>query len=202
MIRLAALLCCIPSLALAETRLPSDEHFRVDTIATGFVDAMEMAVTPTGEIFVVERTGALKVVAPKTGTVSTLNTLPVDNKPYADYDFASKKIGARFDPANPINNSPNNTGLNELPPAHPGSKLIASTTCLACHTTTQKSIGPTYKEVAKKYAKDPQAVPRLAEKILKGGTGVWGQQPMPPRPQHNIEETQQMVEAILKVDAP
>ncbi len=547
MTRLAALLCCIPSLAFAETRIPSDEHFRVDTIATGFVDAMEMAVTPTGEILIVERTGALKIVDPKTGDVSTIDTIPVevrkdefarecgllgitldpkfsenqwlylyysikddpkhrlarfqlkdgqlstqktlleipqdrenatcheggslafgpdgclylstgdntcpfesngsapiderpdrkwydaqrsaantndlrgkilrikptpeggytipdgnlfpvgttktrpeiyvmgcrnpyrisidpetnylywgkvgpdaggdskrgprgydeinqarkagnfgwpyfiaDNKPYADYDFAAKKTGPKFDPAKPVNHSPNNTGLTELPPAqpafwhyprasacagpvfysknfpqsgpglpkefdscliaydwtstwirvikldekgdivwnepwlskfrfihpgdmamgpqgelyileygtawydgndgalkrvtysteaktieipdsdprmiglpldHPGSKLIASTTCLACHTTTQKSIGPTYTEVAKKYAKDPEAVPRLAEKILKGGTGVWGQQPMPPHPQHNIEETQQMVEAILKVGA-
>ena len=547
MTRLAALLCCIPSLALAETRIPSDEHFRVDTIATGFVDTMEMAVTPTGEILIIERTGALKIVDPKTGDVSTIDTIPVevrkdefarecgllgitldpkfsenqwlylyysikddpkhrlarfqlkegklssqktlldvphdrenatcheggslafgpdgclylstgdntcpfqsdgsapiderpdrkwydaqrsaantndlrgkilrikptpeggytipdgnlfpvgtaktrpeiyvmgcrnpyrisidsetnflywgkvgpdaggdskrgprgydeinqarkagnfgwpyfiaDNKPYADYDFATKKTGPKFDPTKPVNHSPNNTGLTELPPAqpafwhyprasacagpvfysknfpqsgpglpkefdscliaydwtstwirvikldekgdivwnepwlskfrfvhpgdmamgpqgelyileygtawydgndgalkrvtystepkaievpdsdprmvglpkdHPGSKLIASTTCLACHTTTQKSIGPTYKEVAKKYAKDPEAVSRLAEKILNGGTGVWGQQPMPPHPQHNIEETQQMVEAILKVGA-
>jgi cytochrome c len=80
-------------------------------------------------------------------------------------------------------------------------RLIADTTCLACHTTTQKSIRPTYREVAKKYRNDPKATKILAEKILKGGVGVWGEQPMPPHPQHNIEETLQIVEAILQFPA-
>ena len=91
--------------------------------------------------------------------------------------------------------------MKGLPADHPGTKLITGTTCLACHSTTQKSIGPTYRDVAKKYARDPKAIETLAEKIIKGGVGVWGQQPMPPHPQHNIEETQQMIEAILKVPA-
>jgi cytochrome c len=42
-----------------------------------------------------------------------------DNKAYWDYDFATGKSGDKFDPAHPINNSPNNTGLNDLPPAEP-----------------------------------------------------------------------------------
>ncbi len=542
-----ALLTLLPSFALGETRVPADEHFRVDTVAEGFVDAMEIAVTPKGYVFVIERTGALKIVNPTSGEVKLIETLPVelrekefarecgllgitldpqfkknswlylyyspkgealhrlaryefdgkkihspktllevpqdpengtcheggsltfgpdgclylstgdntcpfksngsapidegperkwfdaqrsaantndlrgkilrikptadgsytipegnlfpkgtaktrpeiyvmgcrnpyrisvdqksnylywgkvgpdagkdssrgprgydeinqarqagnfgwpyfsgDNKPYADYDFVTKKVGEKFDPTKPINSSVNNTGLTELPPAqpafwhyprasacagpvfhadrfpsggsglpneldgclivydwtstwirvikldekgdiewnepwlakfrfvhpgdmemgpkgelyileygsawydgkdgklkrvtysetpqaievpasdprmaglpadHPGTALISGTTCLACHSTTQKSIGPTYRDVAKKYAKDPKAIESLAEKIIKGGVGVWGEQPMPPHPQHNIEETQQMIEAILKVPA-
>lgn len=545
--KLLPLVFLIPFVSQAQSRLPADEHFRVDTVAEGFVDAMEIAVTPKGYVFVVERTGALKIVNPESGEIKTVQSIPVevrkkefarecgllgialdpnfgdnrwlylyysakgdpihrlsrftfdgsklldektllevphdrenatcheggslafgpdgclflstgdntcpfksngsapidegperkwydaqrtaantndlrgkilrikptpdgrysipkgnlfpkgtektrpeiyvmgcrnpyrisidqktnylywgkvgpdagrdssrgprgydeinqarqagnfgwpyfsgDNKPYADYDFTTKKTGAKFDPAKPINDSPNNTGLRELPPAqpafwhyprasacagpivyadqfpskanglpkaldgcliaydwtttkiraiklddegniewnepwlgkyrfvhpgdmamgpkgelyileygsswydgndgklkrvtysdtpqaievsasdprmkglpadHPGTKLISETTCLACHNTTQKSIGPTYRDVAKKYSKDPEAIEKLAEKILKGGVGVWGQQPMPPHPQHNIEETQQMVEAILKVPA-
>ncbi|MDB6122142.1 MAG: hypothetical protein JWQ71_1135 [Pedosphaera sp.] len=42
-----------------------------------------------------------------------------DNKAYWKYDFAKKTSGERFDPAKPINNSPNNTGIKELPPAQP-----------------------------------------------------------------------------------
>jgi len=42
-----------------------------------------------------------------------------DNKAYWDYDFATGKSGEQFNPAHPINNSPNNTGLNDLPPAQP-----------------------------------------------------------------------------------
>ena len=41
------------------------------------------------------------------------------NRPYAKWDFASLQTGPLFDPGKPVNNSPNNTGLNELPPATP-----------------------------------------------------------------------------------
>lgn len=40
-----------------------------------------------------------------------------DNQAYNQYDFATNKSGPKYDPAKPINNSPNSTGLNELPPA-------------------------------------------------------------------------------------
>lgn len=87
-----------------------------------------------------------------------------------------------------------------LPKDHPGSGLIGESTCLACHIAKKKSIGPSYLEVAKKYkGADSKVIEGLAEKILKGGAGVWGQQPMPPHPQHNHEQTQQMIEAILQV---
>ena len=56
-------------------------------------------------------------------------------------------------------------------------------------------------DVAKKYRKDPEARDRLAQKILSGGMGAWGEVPMPPHPQHNIEETQQMIDAILSINA-
>ncbi|TWG99002.1 glucose/arabinose dehydrogenase [Nocardioides sp. J9] len=42
-----------------------------------------------------------------------------DNTPYNDYNFASSTAGAAFDCDNPVNDSPNNTGLTQLPPAKP-----------------------------------------------------------------------------------
>ena len=42
-----------------------------------------------------------------------------NNKPYREHDFASQQSGNPFDPLHPINNSPNNTGSRELPPAQP-----------------------------------------------------------------------------------
>ncbi|MBW3624065.1 MAG: ThuA domain-containing protein, partial [Armatimonadetes bacterium] len=42
-----------------------------------------------------------------------------DNKPYRNFDFATDTPGALFDPAAPVNDSPNNTGLRTLPPAQP-----------------------------------------------------------------------------------
>ncbi len=59
-------------------------------------------------------------------------------------------------------------------------ELAKKHACLACHATDKKLVGPSYKEVAAKYAKDPGAQAKLADKVKKGGQGVWGQVPMPP----------------------
>lgn len=252
-----------------------------------------------------------------------------DNKAYASYDFASEKVGERFNPLQPVNFSPNNTGRQQLPPAtaplwfyprasacagpvyyyddyaaspsklpreldgclivydwtsawvrllkldasgdivfnepwlgrhlfihpvdmemgskgevylleygtpwydgsdgklkrisytadpvsfdvaqsdprmkglslaHEGTDLISKSTCLACHTTNIKSIGPSYEEVAEKYADDPDAQERLANKVMKGGAGVWGPIPMPPHPQHKMEDARKMIESILSLE--
>jgi len=89
--------------------------------------------------------------------------------------------------------------MKGLPKDHPGSKLIGSSTCLACHSPTKKSIGPSYLQIAQKYADHDDAGDLLIKKIIEGGSGVWGQQPMPAHPQHNREEASQMVDAIMKV---
>ncbi|MCX7206122.1 MAG: c-type cytochrome [Proteobacteria bacterium] len=58
--------------------------------------------------------------------------------------------------------------------------LARAKNCLACHAADKKIIGPAYKEVAAKYKGDANAVTKLADKIKKGGSGVWGTMPMPP----------------------
>lgn len=58
--------------------------------------------------------------------------------------------------------------------------LLTNGGCLACHAVDKKVVGPAFREVAEKYKDDPTAADRLAEKILKGGVGVWGPVPMPP----------------------
>ena len=63
-------------------------------------------------------------------------------------------------------------------PAFASADLAAKKNCMACHAVDKKLVGPAYKDVAAKYkAAD---VPKLAEKIQKGGSGVWGPVPMPP----------------------
>lgn len=54
-------------------------------------------------------------------------------------------------------------------------------TCMACHNADNKIVGPAYKDVAKKYAGDKNAVDALTKKVIDGGKGVWGEIPMPPR---------------------
>jgi cytochrome c len=64
-------------------------------------------------------------------------------------------------------------------PIAEGQSLIEGSDCLGCHKLDEKMIGPSYKEVAQKYENTPENVEMLAEKILKGSSGVWGDVPMP-----------------------
>jgi len=59
-------------------------------------------------------------------------------------------------------------------------ELAQKKNCMACHAVDKKIVGPSYKDVAAKYAKDKDAYKKLAEKIQKGGSGVWGAMVMPP----------------------
>ena len=75
-------------------------------------------------------------------------------------------------------------------------ELAQKSGCLACHTVDKKVVGPSYKEIAAKYKGDKAAEATLVQKVLKGGSGVWGQIPMPP---NNVSEAQaqQLVKWIL-----
>jgi cytochrome c551/c552 len=68
-----------------------------------------------------------------------------------------------------------------------GKSIMLSLDCKSCHQVDQKSIGPSYIDVAKKYEKDPNAPSYLVNKIIKGGGGVWGEVAMAAHP--NLSET-------------
>lgn len=67
--------------------------------------------------------------------------------------------------------------------------LLQKNTCTACHAVSSKLLGPSFKDIAKKYAERSDAAAYLAEKIKKGGAGVWGAIPMPPSPINELEST-------------
>lgn len=75
--------------------------------------------------------------------------------------------------------------------------LAKSKNCLACHGVDNKLIGPAFKDVAKKYAGDKTAEAKLAEKVVKGGVGVWGKIPMPANSQVTPAEAQTLVKWVL-----
>ena len=70
---------------------------------------------------------------------------------------------------------------------------------MACHQIDQKVVGPPFKAVAAKYAGQSDAVDKLAEKVMKGGSGVWGAVPMPANPQVSEAEAKQLVQWILSL---
>jgi len=82
-------------------------------------------------------------------------------------------------------------------PALANPELAQKKNCMTCHALDRKVIGPAYKDVAAKYAGQPDAVAALTKKVLKGGAGVWGVNPMPANPQVNEAEAKQLVQWIL-----
>jgi cytochrome c len=53
---------------------------------------------------------------------------------------------------------------------------------MACHAVDKKVLGPSYQEVAKKYAGKKDAMATVVASIQKGGSGKWGPVPMPAQP--------------------
>jgi cytochrome c len=77
-------------------------------------------------------------------------------------------------------------------------KLATDKGCTACHAVDKKVIGPAYKDVAKKYKGDAKAPDMLAQKVVKGGQGVWGPIPMPPN-KVSDDEAKKLVAWILSL---
>lgn len=88
------------------------------------------------------------------------------------------------------------TSLTALP-ALADPALAASKNCMACHAVDKKLVGPAFKDVAKKYAGQKDAADKLATKIQKGGSGVWGAIPMPANPQVNEADAKKLAAWVL-----
>ena len=80
-----------------------------------------------------------------------------------------------------------------------GKSLIAGSDCKACHQIAAKSVGPSFTDVAKRYAGDKTATAKLANKIITGGGGVWGEHAMSAHPQLSRDETTEMVKYIFSL---
>jgi cytochrome c len=75
--------------------------------------------------------------------------------------------------------------------------LAKAKNCMACHAVANKLVGPAYKDVAAKYAGQKDAENKLVQKVLKGGSGVWGAVPMPANPQVSEAEARTLVKWVL-----
>lgn len=84
-------------------------------------------------------------------------------------------------------------------PALANEELLKKNACTACHAIDKKLVGPAYVEVANKYKGNKDAAKTLADKVKKGGSGAWGQVPMPPNPTLSDADINTMVQYILKL---
>jgi cytochrome c551/c552 len=76
--------------------------------------------------------------------------------------------------------------------------LLQNNACLSCHAIDHKVVGPAYHDVAARYANDPQALAKLASSIQHGGSGKWGDVPMPPFAQLSNDDLNSLATFILQ----
>jgi len=90
-------------------------------------------------------------------------------------------------------------GVAAATPALAQLELAQKYACTACHAVDKKLVGPAYKDVAEKYRGDKSAPAKLEEKVKKGGSGVWGQVPMPPNSTVPDEDVKKLVAWVLSL---
>jgi cytochrome c len=89
--------------------------------------------------------------------------------------------------------------LGATEPVRADYDLVLKKNCLACHQIDKRKYGPNFKEIAAKYADQKNAADILAKKIRRGGTGVWGQDVMPPQPQVSAAEARALAQYVLSL---
>ena len=82
-----------------------------------------------------------------------------------------------------------------------GQNLMAASDCKTCHKVAEKSIGPSFTDVATKYSARPDATAYLVDKIIKGGSGVWGETAMAAHPTMKESDVAQIVQWVLSLAA-
>jgi cytochrome c len=87
-------------------------------------------------------------------------------------------------------------GHQVLSTAFEGKNIMLSLDCKTCHKVDEKSIGPSFTDVAKRYAKDPEIFSKLMQKVMKGGSGNWGEVAMPAHPNLKEEDLRQIISWI------
>ncbi len=89
--------------------------------------------------------------------------------------------------------------LADLKANNAGKALMLSLDCKSCHKVNERSIGPAFTDVAKKYPKNNASLTHLSNKIIQGGNGVWGDVSMPAHPNLKPAETKQIINWIFSL---
>ena len=84
-------------------------------------------------------------------------------------------------------------------PAWADQALAQSKNCMACHSVDKKVVGPAFKDIAKKFGGQAGAADMLAQKIMKGSSGVWGPVPMPANTQVSEAEAKTLANWVLSL---
>ncbi|MEZ4945786.1 MAG: c-type cytochrome [Cyclobacteriaceae bacterium] len=81
-----------------------------------------------------------------------------------------------------------------------GAALVKQNDCNTCHHVTSQIVGPAHTDVAKKYEFTNENIKMIAERIIKGSTGVWGPVMMTPHPNLSQADAEKMARYVLSLD--
>jgi glucose/arabinose dehydrogenase/cytochrome c551/c552 len=180
----------------AVTLLPNGDFDKMEPFmpSTKFNQAIDMEVGPDGKIYVLEYgsgwfaknpEAAISRLDYNAGELKSAPTPPAP--PKAPEPVDSAKFGHQ-------------QGTTIDSNALAGKKLMESLDCKACHKEAEKSVGPAYKDVAGRYSKNKAAdVDHLVNKIINGGSGVWGETAMPAHPALTKADAKKLVEYVLSL---
>ncbi len=174
----------------------------VDTLYTHALKGTDKGMPPKGgksDLADVEVQRAVVFMANKSGATFPEPPAPTTPAPAATAPPPAAPAPAAQQAAAPAAPPP------AAPASKPGAPLdMASGTammqkdgCAACHGVDKKIVGPAYQDVAAKYKNDKNAPAKLAQKVKTGGSGVWGQVPMPPNASVPDEDAKALVAWIL-----
>jgi len=79
--------------------------------------------------------------------------------------------------------------------------LVQKNNCVSCHLEDRKLVGPSFMDIAERYKQNPKAFEDLSKSIVEGGSGKWGDSPMPPQPMLNNQEVSQIIDYILEINS-
>ena len=80
-----------------------------------------------------------------------------------------------------------------------GKQMVLSMDCKSCHSLNAASVGPSYQEIAKRYEGKVGAIEKLADKVIQGGSGNWGERAMSAHPAISVQEARDMTAYILSL---
>jgi cytochrome c len=126
-------------------------------------------------------------------------TTETETKPISNATVEESAPAKEEKPEAPADPAPKATEEKPAVAKKDGKALIEASDCRTCHKDNEKVIGPAYADVAKKYENKASNVKMLAEKIINGGQGNWGEIPMSAHPNVSTEDASAMVEYILSM---
>ena len=94
-------------------------------------------------------------------------------------------------------------GTNDTIPAgivEKGKVLIAYSDCYTCHKEDERSVGPAFRDIARRYPTKKVYIEMLAQRVIIGGSRSWGYAQMDPHPNVSLEDAKMMVTYILSLE--